>query len=234
MQRYSTVFLDADETLFDFHAAERRALSQVMEEFHLPVTESNIAYYIDTNRSLWRQFDLGEITQEALGRERFARLLAHLGGQVEKGAEMNGAYETALGQYGLLLPGAEELCRRLASRCALYLLTNGMTRSQTGRLEKSSIKGYIRRMFISQAMGCQKPQRAFFDQVFSALGIGPAEKKRVVMVGDSLRSDIQGGVNAGIDTIWFHPWGDEPPAPLRPTWEARSLEQVGDIILGEA
>lgn len=233
MQRYTTVFLDADETLFDFHAAERRALERVMAEFDLPATEENLAYYIETNRSLWQQFDLGKIPQDVLGRERFARLLAHLGGQKERGAEMNCAYEAALGQYGILLPGAEALCRRLAPHCALYLLTNGMTRSQTGRLERSAIKGYIRGMFVSQAMGCQKPQRAFFDQVFHALSMGPEQKKTAVMVGDSLRCDIQGGINAGIDTIWYHPHGNESPAPLRPTWEARSLEQVGNIILEE-
>lgn len=119
MQRYRIVFLDADETLFDFHAAERQALYQVMAEFHLPATESNIADYVAINRSLWQQFDLGKITQDALGRERFARLLARLGGDSEKGAEMNRAYEIALGQYGFCCPGRKRcaVAWRPVARC---------------------------------------------------------------------------------------------------------------------
>lgn len=233
MQRYTTIFLDADQTLFDFHAAEHQALRQVMESFSIIPTDENMAFYKETNRGLWRQFDQGEITQQALGVARFARLLKHLDKNEEKGAEMNRAYEETLGLFGILLPGAEALCQRLFPHCQLFILTNGMTRSQTGRLDRSGIKPYIQRMFVSQAMGCQKPQRAYFEAVFSALNLSPDQLKKAVMVGDSLHSDIEGGINAGIDTIWFHPQGNESPAPLNPTWEARSLKEIGDIILGD-
>ncbi|MBE5783108.1 MAG: noncanonical pyrimidine nucleotidase, YjjG family [Clostridiales bacterium] len=233
MQRYSTVFFDADQTLFDFHAAEHLALCQVMKDYHLPVTEETIGFYVDTNRGLWKLFDQGGITQKELGIERFSRLLEHVGANRNQGAEMNAAYELALGQHGILLPGALELCRRLAPLCRLFILTNGMTRSQTGRLERSAIKEYIEKMYISQAIGCQKPMKAFFDYVFDDLQLTKEQLPSAVMVGDSLNSDIQGGIHAGIDTIWYHPSGNESPAPLTPTWEARSLEEIGRIILGE-
>ena len=92
---------------------------------------------------------------------------------------------------------------------------------------------YIEKMYISQAIGFQKPTKAFFDHVFDDLKLTEAQLKAAVMVGDSLNSDIRGGINAGIDTIWYHPKGNESPAPLCPTWQARSLEEIGRIILGE-
>lgn len=232
MPRYTTVLSDADQTLFDFHAAEHLALCQVMEAFQLPVHEESIRFYVETNRGLWKLFDQGGISQAALGVERFARLLAHLGGEREKGAEMNLAYELALGQHGILLPGALELCEKLSMHCDLYILTNGMTRSQTGRLNHSAIKKYIKKMYISQELGCQKPQKAFFDHVFADLGLQGDALKKTVMVGDSLRSDIQGGINAGIDTIWYHPEGNESPFPLTPTFEAKSMDDILSVILG--
>lgn len=233
MQRYSIVFLDADQTLFDFHAAEHLALGRVMQRFQIPVTEENERIYVDINRELWRRFDKGEVTQQQLGVARFAGLLSKLGMDPSRGEEMNLDYEETLGLYGILLPGAETLCRRLHEKCALYILTNGMSRSQRGRLSRSGLLPYIKGMFVSQELGCQKPKKEFFEHVFAALHLTPDQLKQTVMVGDSLGSDIQGGINAGLDTIWYHPRGNESPSPLQPAWEAKTLEQIGNIILGD-
>jgi len=233
MQRYSIIFLDLDNTLFDFHAAEHQALAQVMGRFDIPATEENIRIYSEINRGLWQQFDRGEVTQQQLGVARFEGLLERLGQDKARGPAMNDDYEVTLGRFGILLPGAEELCRRLHEKCALYILTNGMSRSQRGRLSGSAIEPYIERMFVSQEMGCQKPRKEYFDHVIGALGLDEGQLRRTVMVGDSLTSDILGGIQAGIDTIWYHPRGNQPPDPMKPTWEARTLEKIGDIILGE-
>ncbi|MBE5787958.1 MAG: noncanonical pyrimidine nucleotidase, YjjG family [Clostridiales bacterium] len=233
MQRYSIVFLDMDQTLFDFHAAEHLALQQVLQRFNIDVTDENERLYKASNQAMWRQFDQGLITQQQVGVGRFAGLLAALHMDEALAAAMNDDYELTLGLYGILLPGAEELCRRLSEKCSLYILTNGMSRSQRGRLSRSDIQPYIRRMFVSQEMGCQKPMKEYFRQVFDTLELTEEQRKQVIMVGDSLTSDIQGGINAGLDTIWYHPKGNEPPKEQRPTWEAKSLEQIGNIILGE-
>lgn len=231
MLRYSVVLFDADNTLFDFDHAETEALRQVTEAHGFSLTAELRSAYRRINSALWERFDREEITRERLMVERFRQYLSLLdGGDPEK---MNQAYLEKLGQCSTLLPGAGALCRRLKPFCRMAILTNGITQSQTGRLERSAIRDCIEALFISQAMGCQKPQREFFIQVYEAMGLTPAELERTVMVGDNLQSDILGGKNGGIATIWFNPNRTENGSGIRPDWEAETLAAVGDIILGE-
>ncbi len=232
MRRYDIVLFDADNTLFDFDHAEAEALRRVTEERGYELTLERRAVYHEINDRLWRRFDRGEISRDWLVIERFRAYLQKLGSSADPG-EMNRAYLQALGQCSVLLPGAEALCRRLKPFCRMAVLTNGITESQTGRLERSAIHDCMEALFISQAMGCQKPQREFFDQVYAAMALTPAELERTVMVGDNLQSDILGGINGGIDTIWYRRTGAEPDPAIRPTWEAATLEEVGDLILNE-
>ena len=230
MLRYSVILFDADNTLFDFDRAEAEALRQVTESRGISLTAELRSAYRKINSELWNRFDRGEITRDWLMVERFRQYLELLGGGDP--ADMNRAYLGQLGQCSELLPGAEALCRRLKPVCRMAILTNGITESQTGRLERSAIRDCIEALFISQAMGCQKPQREFFVRVYDALGLTPAELSRTVMVGDNLQSDILGGRNVGISTIWFNPRQMENTSGIRPDWEANTLAAVGDIILG--
>ena len=232
MQRYTTVFLDLDKTLFDFHASQHLALERIFRQEQLPFTPENEQFYVQTNHHLWQVFDQGGIAQDDLGPKRWEELLRHLGLDTGRADALNDAYEHALGEYGILLPGAEELCQALAESCALYILTNGMVISQTGRLARSAVAPYIRKMYISQAMGCRKPEPAFFHQVIADLALTKEELAKTVMVGDGLVTDIQGGIQAGLDTIWVCWKGETPPPDLRPTWIARSMEDIRRIILG--
>lgn len=232
MRRYDVVLFDADNTLFDFDRAEAEALRRVTEELGFALTPERLEAYHRINGQLWNRFDRGEIRRDRLVIERFQRYLALLGSDADP-EERNRAYLRELGRCSVLLPGAEALCRRLKPVCRMAVLTNGITESQTGRLERSAIHDCMEGLFISQAMGCQKPQREFFDQVYAAMGLTPAELKRTVMVGDNLRSDILGGIHGGIDTIWFRRAGEEPDPEICPTWVADTLEEVGDLILHE-
>lgn len=231
MQRYDTVFFDADNTLFDFDAAERAALMRILPAFSVPATAENLAFYIQCNASLWASFDRGEISREALTVTRFARLLERAGKSPAPAAELNAAYLTALGEEAILLSGAEALCRHLSAHCRLYILTNGMHTAQTGRLERAPIRDTITEMFVSQDMGCQKPQAEFFQKVFSAIGLTPAQQARTVMVGDNLLTDILGGQNAGLDTIWYNRAGAENSTGIHPTWEVGDFDSLSRIIL---
>lgn len=226
------MLFDADNTLFDFDRAEAEALRRVTEELGFALTPERTDAYHRINGQLWRRFDRGEISRDWLVVERFRNYLELLGSDADP-EERNRAYLRELGQCSVLLPGAEALCRRLKSVCRMAVLTNGITESQTGRLERSAIHDCMEGLFISQAMGCQKPQRAFFDQVYAAMKLTPAELERTVMVGDNLRSDILGGINGGIDTIWYRRAGEEPDPEIHPTWVANTLEEVGNLILNE-
>ena len=228
MPRYDTVLLDADNTLFDFDAAERCALRRAMEERGYPFTPDTERAYLTINRALWEAFDRGEVAQSYLVVERFRRLDQALGGSNDP-ARFNHDYLTYLGQSSQLLPGAEALCRDLAAHCRLALATNGVARVQYARLEASPLRPYLSAVFISEELDAQKPQRDFFDKAFAALGL--TDRARCVMVGDGLNSDIKGGIAAGIDTIWYAPQGQTAPPDVTPTYTVRDYDGIRRIIL---
>ena len=228
MRRYDIVLLDADNTLFDFNAAEARALDAVLAEFGWPRDEETKQTYLEINHVLWSAFDRGEAEEGFLTVERFRRLGERLGRSADP-AEMNRRYLDHLGECSLLLPGAEELCRTLrAAGCRLALATNGVARVQYARLAGSPLEPYLERLFISGEMGTRKPEPAFFHAALSAMGA--EAMNRCVMVGDGLGSDVKGALSAGLDVIWFAPGGSAAPAELKPTYTARSLEEIGAII----
>lgn len=229
MQRYQTVLFDADNTLFDFDRAERAALRRVLEERGYPFTPETEALYLSINRELWRQFDLGQVSQDFLLVERFRRFQAAAGGEYDP-VQFNRDYLTYLGEGSFLLPGAEELCQTLASHCTLAIITNGATIAQKGRFARSAIRDCFSHLFISQELGCKKPEKTFFDKVFAAMGL--TDLSRVVVVGDNLLSDIQGGINAGVDTIWYNPTGVPCSGEIRPTYTAADYSAILGLVLG--
>ena len=228
MRRYDIVLLDADNTLFDFNAAEARALDAVLAEFGWPRDEETKQTYLEINHALWSAFDRGEAEEGFLTVERFRRLGERLGRRADP-AEMNRRYLDHLGACSLLLPGAEDLCRTLrAAGCRLALATNGVARVQHARLAGSPLVPYLERLFISGEMGTRKPEPAFFRAALAAMGA--EDMDRCVMVGDGLGSDVKGALSVGLDVIWFAPGGADAPADRRPTHTARSLEEIGRII----
>ena len=225
---YTTVLLDADMTIWDFEASERLALRDVVESLGAEMTDELMAYYHEVNGALWHAFDLKQVTREELSEIRFRKLLEHMDRQGDP-MTLNALYQEGLGSYSIMLPGAEDLCKTLAERCTLDILTNGMHAAQTGRFLKSPIKPYIKQMFISADMGCQKPDKLYYDLVFRAIGL--EDKSQAVMVGDSLTSDIQGGINAGIDTIWYNPKSKPANPEILPTYTAETMDKIAQLIL---
>lgn len=230
-QRYDVVLFDADNTLFDFDAAEAQALDLTLAEYGYPVDDKSRDCYLAVNRDLWARFDRGEVKREWLVVERFAALQRALGGHHDP-AEMNTFYLARLAEAGCLLPGAEALCRALAPSCTLAIVTNGVASAQRGRFDRSPLKELIPWLFISEEVGYQKPQRQFFDTVLSAMSL--PQSARIVVVGDSLTADILGAVNAGLDSIWYNPNGLPGRPDIVPTFEVRSFDQVLHLIVGGA
>lgn len=231
MARYQTVLLDADNTLFDFNAAEERALHTVLRARGYTPDEETVGTYLKINTALWDAFARGEVEQDFLLEERFRQFEQAMGGDHDP-AQFNMDYQKHLGANGILFPGAQELCRHLHDAgCTLAIVTNGAAVAQRGRYENSPIKAYIHHLFISQEIGVGKPNPLFFDHVCRELDI--SDRSGVVVVGDSLSSDIVGGNQAGMDTIWYNPLGEALTGPARPTYTAKDFAQVEQIILGE-
>lgn len=227
--RYSIVLLDADETLFDFKTAERHAIFEVFSRHGIAPDEETFMRYHAINHALWRKNERGEIGKEQLAVQRFADFLSGEG-RTEDPVQWNIEYLQALSHQSQLIEGAEALCRELSKYAKLYIATNGFATAQRGRLNGSAIAPYITKEYISEELGAEKPSSAYFEAIFTDLSV--TEKREVLLIGDSLSSDMPGGIAAGIDTCWYNP--GKLPCTLRGiTYEVHRLQEVLPLVLGE-
>jgi 2-haloacid dehalogenase len=199
---YSWLFFDADGTLFDFDLGEKLALEHLLGDLGQPFTQQAYQDYQHVNKALWIAFEQGHITQAEIKIKRFETWLALLNieADVEK---VSGDYLTYLSQQGVLLGHALELVQELSKKYQMLLLTNGLQEVQRPRFNASPLKPYFRDIIVSGEVGYAKPDPRIFDAAFAA--IGNPTKRGVLMIGDSLSADIQGGLNYGLDTCWYNP-----------------------------
>ena len=224
---YPYLLFDADNTLFDFDATERRAHSIVCRRHGLAFSEEGYALYHRCNAELWHDYDRGLCSKEFLLVERFRRYLALTG---EKGDPevLNRDHLAALGSIAILLDGTLEVCQELSKRHKLYLITNAVESVQRARFARSPLVPYFQDVFISEAIGCGKPDKAYFDYIFRAVpNIG---RDNCLVIGDSLSSDIQGANNASLPCCWFNPKGLPRPDHLRIDYEVRALRELLPLL----
>ena len=227
MSRYTHLLFDADDTLFDFGAANRNAFSKVCQYCGLTYTQELFELYESINQPLWRQLDQGLVTKEFLVVERFRRFLGELGIQRDP-VECNRIQLTHLGQSAVLFPHALEVVRTLAQTHKLYIVTNAVASVQRSRLAGSEIAPYITAAFISEEAGAAKPSRAYFDYVLSRIDGITAEN--CLVIGDSLSSDIKGANNAGLPCCWYNPNNKPRGEDLRIDHEIRDLRELYHIV----
>lgn len=221
------VFLDLDDTLLDFHRAEAVALTRTMDQLGLPHNPEILTQYSAINRRHWELLEEGRITREQVLVGRFQQLFQALGVTADPWTAQQ-CYEEFLSQGHYFIPGAPKLLEALAPRYQLYLASNGTTVVQQRRIESAGIAPYFQGIFLSQEIGADKPNRAFFDACFAQIpGFDPAQ---AVLVGDSLTSDMRGGRNAGIRTCWFCPQHRPLPADLLVDRVFERLEQLPGIL----
>ena len=202
MMKYKWLLFDADHTLFDFDLAEVKALANSFTEFGYPYNGTTGETYRTINQQIWRQLERGEITPQALRTTRFLRLFETVGIKADP-EPFSDAYLRHLANCGDLIEGAEEAIHQLSQNYQLGLITNGLSDVQRPRLAASPLQPYFKTFTISNEVGYAKPDPRIFDVAFAAMG-NPA-KSDVLIIGDSLTSDMQGGFNYNIDTCWFNP-----------------------------
>lgn len=223
--KYTTLLLDLDETLFDFAKSERYAIDRLMEKYGIPVSDENRKLYSEINASKWRKLEMGEITRPQLFRERFEDFFGKTHVEADA-AEANIAYMQFLSQASFILDGALEVCEKLSKKYALYLVTNGTKIVQNGRLNGSPIMKFIKDVFISEEIGFNKPQKEYFDYVLEH--IGERDKSKILVVGDSLSSDIAGAMNSGLDSCWVN--RNNQKTDVVPTYTICDITELLNIL----
>ena len=220
------LFLDLDDTILDFHKAERIALSRTIRDFGVEPTEEVLHLYHGINKWHWEQLELGRMTRDQVLVDRFGVLFERLGRTVDPAACAK-AYERNLSIGHYFLPGAEEAVDALSKKYRLFLASNGTASVQKGRMTSANLYRFFETVFVSQEIGHNKPSKAYFDACFARiLGFDPA---RAMIVGDSLTSDIKGGINAGIRTVWVNP-DHKPCGDIRPDYEIEALSQLEALL----
>lgn len=220
------LFLDLDDTILDFKKAEYIAIGKTIAEFGADPTDEVRHRYHEINRWHWEQLEKGTMTRAEILVNRFKMLFDELGVPVnaEQAAR---TYEKNLSQGHWFLPGAEETVDYLSKRYRLFLASNGTASVQKSRMTSANLYRFFETVFVSQEIGHNKPSKEYFDACFGSIpDFNPA---RALMVGDSLSSDIQGGINAGIRTVWVNP-GHQDCGDIRPDFEIEALHQLPALL----
>ena len=226
--KFKAIFMDNDGTLMDFKAAEANALSCVIDQLGIDSPDAP-EVYSKINDQCWKDFEKGLITQEQLRLRRFRELMEYFGcscesGKVEQTAE---AYVEELSHQNILLPGALDVVRKISEHLPVYILTNGISKVQHGRIDTSPLAPHLSGLLISTEIGAPKPAPDMYLKALDMAQIKPCE---ALMIGDSLSSDIRGAVNLGIPACWYN-----PERKMKPEWaidyEIHHIHEMADVAL---
>ena len=220
------LFLDLDDTILDFKKAEYIAIGRTFEAMGLEPTQQIRHRYHEINQAHWKMLEKGELTRDQVLVQRFARLFEEFGIQVD-GVKVARTYEKFLGEGHWFLPGAEEAVMELSKKYRLFLASNGTASVQKGRMTSADLYRWFEKVFVSQEIGYNKPSLAYFEGCFAQ--IPGFDREKCMMVGDSLSSDIQGGINAGIKTCWVNPGGADH-GEIKPDYEIEALAQLPELL----
>ncbi|UHA76280.1 YjjG family noncanonical pyrimidine nucleotidase [Paenibacillus sp. 481] len=227
MKKYQTLLFDVDDTLLDFGAAEQAALRMLFEDHHMPLTTELEADYKKINQGLWQSFEEGKLDRDEVVNTRFATLFKAYGREVD-GVLLEKSYRSYLEEGHQLVHGAFELIKSLHQKYDLYIVTNGVSKTQYKRLHDSALLPLFKHVFVSEDTGFQKPMKAYFDYVFARIPHFNVEQ--ALIIGDSLSADIVGGQLAGLDTCWFNPELKPNDLDIAPTYHIQRLDELYRIL----
>ena len=224
--KYTSLFLDLDNTLLDFNKAEYYAAKKLFEKYGLPSGDQAIKTYSSINAVFWKRFENGEIKKYEIYENRFKVFCEFYKVQADT-AKMSTDYFTNLSEGYYTVDGTFDILDYLKSKnYRLYATTNGMSLTQFKRIKNSGLEPYFDNVFVSEDAGHQKPEKEYFEYVLK--NIPEKDKSKILIVGDSQSSDILGGINIGIDTCWFNPKKEKPKH--LPKYEIEDLLQLKNIL----
>ena len=222
---YRYLFFDADGTLFDFDSAEHHAFWSMAKAMHLDLKQDHEELYKQCNLSCWKAFEKGMLSIQELKTKRFEYFSLESGIALDPMLASN-LYQHHLSMQGILFSHSEEVLKLLKNRgYVLYLASNGIADVQHGRIKAANIAHYFEQIFISEEIGFQKPDPRFFEAMFKATNL-QEQKKHCLMIGDSLSSDIAGGIGYGIDTLWLNASNMKEHESLKPTYTLTDRKSV--------
>lgn len=234
MTSYSNLFIDLDDTVWDFNANSHVALAATYKALHLDSigtdyeTFGNLYYSI--NKSLWTQYHHAQISREYLMTERFAyplRAVGYADPENRMAQRLNECYLELLSQQTQLVPHAAEVLEYLAGRgYRMYVLSNGFREVQARKLQAGGIGRYFGRVVLSDEIGITKPDRRLFDYALRVTGSTAATS---LMIGDNYDADIMGAAHAGWGQIYFDRFGNGYTGDA-PQYTIHSLDELRDIL----
>lgn len=224
--KYQWILFDADETLFSFHSY--LGLKSMLKRYGLEFNEQDYEVFQAVNQPLWVAYQNKEINAEALQRIRFESLAQKTG---QDPLVLNRELMDEMALVSQPLEGVREMLASLHGKVKMGIITNGFNALQQKRLENTQTAGFFDLLIVSETVGVAKPDRQIFDYAFSQMG--EVERSKVLMVGDTLASDILGGNLAGIDTCWFNPKGLANETAIQPTYEIRSMAELIALASGQ-
>ena len=227
MKHFQTLLLDADNTLLDFSAGEKEALKQTFHKYGYLLNEEIAATYEGINVNLWRQYELGKMDRKTVIYSRFGLLFKEIGIE-DDGIKFEDDYQELLGMQHSFMEDALQVVKYLYEKYDLYIVTNGVTATQLRRLKESNLDQYMKKIFVSEETGYQKPMKEYFDYCFNR--IADFDPSRTMIIGDSLSSDMKGGNNAGISTCWFNPLRLENHSDVKVDYEIQNFKELCELL----
>lgn len=228
MGRFTTILWDVDGTLLDFIYAQRACMKNCFEKMGMTITEEMLVRYSEINDSYWKRLELGQVTKDELLTGRFSDLFEEFGMTDADPDEFRIAYETGLGEVYKYTENSYDVCSGLYGRVDQYVITNGISMTQRNKLKLSGLDKFMEDIFVSEDADAPKPFKGFFDYCMDR--IREKDKSRMLIVGDSLTSDIKGGVLYGIPTCWYRPEGMVNDSDYKPDYEINKLEDVFRLL----
>lgn len=223
------ILWDIDGTILDFEKAENQAMKTCFEVFDLgECTDEMIARYSVINKSYWERLERKEITKPEVLIGRFEEFFEKESIVTDCAAEFNKEYQVRLGDTICFCDDAYNLVKDLKGTIKQYAVTNGTKIAQDKKLDRSGLRELFDDVFISEEVGVEKPDVRFFEHVWDV--IGHYKKDEVMIIGDSLTSDMQGGNNADILCCWYNPKGLENKNGVKIDFEIDNLQKLWAII----